>query len=280
MANPSVPRLCSSRCTGLNASNSTFPTEICLPFRSVSRPRLDWTLRGCWAIAKPVAHISRDPLRVPRFVRLRIRHEAVANLHRSESAHAAAYGLCSVHRDRTRRRPLFLGFGSLRDCRIQRWPGWAAGAQAAPADSAWPVSRSHRRQAAVEHDVSRAFYPPQDSVEVYRARVQPRYFHPGRECGAVCHRGTAQLPSQHLRKSEHFFADRRRVLCAVVFNKAGALGLDHAHRLFARRVRLHHSLRTALCSPRATAPAVALSRPAGAYSLRRVGQLTLFPAYT
>src|SRR5580693_211639 len=279
MANPSVPRLCSSRCTGLNASNSTFPTEICLPFRSVSRPRLDWTLRGCWAIAKPVAHISRDPLRVPRFVRLRIRHEAVANLHRSESAHAAAYGLCSVHRDRTRRRPLFLGFGSLRDCRIQRWPGWAAGAQAAPADSAWPVSRSHRRQAAVEHDVSRAFYPPQDSVEVYRAGVQPRYFHPGRECGAVCHRGAAQLPPQHLRKGEYFFADRRRLLCAVVLHTAGAMDLDYSHRLLACHVRFYDYLRSALCSPGATAAALAFSRLAGAYSRRYLRQLTLFLAY-
>src|ERR1700679_4212511 len=103
MANPSVRQLCSFRCTGLNGSNSTFPTAVCLPFPNVSQARPDSIPPLCWVVTGAGVQIRVVPLRVLRLISLRTRHEAVANLRGAQSAHAAADGLCTFHRERTRR---------------------------------------------------------------------------------------------------------------------------------------------------------------------------------
>src|ERR1700691_874104 len=161
MANRLVPRSSFFLCTGLNASTWTLPTAVCLRFRSASRPRPGLIPPRCWALPE-LAEKTIATRRVPRVfrpgTRPGIRHETVSSIHGAQPTDAAADGLCSVYRDRIGGRPLFLGAGAFRGCRIQRRPGWTVGSQVAPADSAWAISRSHRGQALVEHDVSGALH--------------------------------------------------------------------------------------------------------------------------
>src|SRR5712671_4530553 len=279
MESRSLPQSCFFRCTGLNVSTSTLLMGLCLPFRNAFRRRPALIPPRCWVL--PKTRGNKDaPLRqcIPRFARIRIQSETVTNLHRAEPTHAAADDFRSVYRDPTGRRPLLMGSGFVRDRGIQRWLGWLVSPQVAPANSAWPISRPYRGQALVEHDVPGAFHSAQDSVEVYGARIQPRYFHPGCQRGAVYHCGIAQFPPQHLRKGEYFFADCRSVLRDAVLRTAGALDLDCAHGRFARHLFLHHYLSAALCFSCATPAAHAHSRSAFAFSRRRARQLTLFPA--
>src|ERR1700692_21767 len=199
MASRSLPRLFFSQCIASNASNSTFPTGICFrspsAFRAkpVSLPLPFWTLLEL-TDERPMDKVPTEkptPLLPLGFAQPRIRRETFRNLHRSQSTYLAADDFRSIHRDRTGRGSLFLGPCSVRDRRLQRRPGRPVGPKVAPADFTGPISRSHRRQAFVEYHVSRPFNFAQDSLEIYCAGFQPRYFHTGRQCGAVCDRGPA-----------------------------------------------------------------------------------------
>jgi len=57
-----------------------------------------------------------------------------------------------------------------------------------------------------------ALDPAQNSVEVYRAGFQSRYFYSGGECGFVCDCRVAEFPAEYFRESEYFFADCRSFL--------------------------------------------------------------------
>jgi len=139
-----------------------------------------------------------------------------------------------------------------------------------------PISRPHCGQTLVEHHVSGALHSAQDSVEVYRAGVQPRYFDSGCQRRSICNRGTAQLPAQHFRKGQHFLTDRSRVLRDAVLHSSSALDMDYAYRLPARHVCLHDCFCFALCFSGAT-PA-AFSQSCIDPARFRSRQLTLFRA--
>ena len=83
-----------------------------------------------------------------------------------------------------------------------------AGPDTASANVARAVSRSDRRQASIEHDVSGAFHPAQNSVEIHRSGVQPRYFDSRRQRCAVRDCRPAQFSSQHFWQGQHVLADR------------------------------------------------------------------------
>ena len=66
-----------------------------------------------------------------------------------------------------------------------------AGPRPRSAHFAWPVSRSHRRQAASEFAVPGAVDRSQDPLEIHRAGPQPRRLHTSHLHGAVRHRRTS-----------------------------------------------------------------------------------------
>src|ERR1700730_12838808 len=162
MASLSRPRWFFSRCIASNASNSTFPTEICLRYRSGSRRRPDSIPLRFWIFRAPT---RKNILLTSHLAKLRTRRETVTDLHRAEPTHIAANDFRPVHRDRTGRRPLFLGARALHHRWLQRRPGRPVVPQVAPADFAGTISGSHRRQAVVEHHVSCPFDFAQDSLE-------------------------------------------------------------------------------------------------------------------
>src|SRR5215467_11784880 len=205
--------------------------------RPVSRPPPRWP-----AVRRRERMQSKSPRRMlPGRGR-----EALSSPHRSQSAHPAAHDLCSVHRDPPAGRALPLGAHRLRDCRFQRRTRRPARPDAAPANVVGPISRSHRRQAVAEHDVSGALDSPQDPLEKHGARVQPRHFDPGGQRRVIRDCRAQEFPPEHLRKGQHLLADQRRFLCAAAGDRSAALGVDSAHRFLTGDIFLYHHFRPAL----------------------------------
>src|SRR5580704_4029655 len=275
MASRLLPQWYSSRCIGSSALNSTCRTEVCHRFLSGSSPRPGSIPLPFYAPVLTGPEITAPIRRV--FMQPRIGRENFSDFHSAEPTHPAADGFCSVHCDRVGRWALSAGFDSVCSRRIQRRAGWFAGSQTASADFARSISRSHRGQAFVEHDVSGALHSAQDSVEVYGAGLQPRYFHSGRQRCALRDCRSQKFSAQHFWKSEYIFTNRRRILCDAFLYPVAALDRDHAPRVLARNLCLYDCFRVALCFSRATSPAYAHSFAAFASPRRSARQLTHFP---
>jgi hypothetical protein len=82
---------------------------------SLSQPKLAGNRKTRSADSRQMQQSQIHPLLLPQ----KSPHDIVASLYCSQPTHHAAHGLCSLHRDRTGRRPLFVGITSIRRRRIQ-----------------------------------------------------------------------------------------------------------------------------------------------------------------
>src|SRR5579871_1577620 len=112
----------------------------CRRFRSGSLQRPVWTLPTRFARQPAMAVALRR-----RWLRRKVRNEALADPDRAEPADAVAHGLCAVHRDRTGRGTIRVGARAVHHRGTERWPGWIAGAQTASTDAAGAISRPNCR---------------------------------------------------------------------------------------------------------------------------------------
>src|SRR5579871_1266365 len=226
--------------------NSTYPTAICHRSRSVSSLRRDWNLRSHWLLKR-----DANSQRIARRSRL----EAFASTHGSQSADTSPDDLRAVYRDPSGRWALPLGLDRICHRRLQRWARWSAGSHASSADSARTISGPDCRQASLEHDVSGALDPPQDSLEVYGRGFQPRHFDSRGQRGFVRHCRAAELPPEHFREGQHSFTNRGGIFRAAASGASAAVGLDRAHRFSACHFSLYDCLSLALRDSRAAASA-------------------------